>query len=55
METLAEAASCFRELAFEDPEIVCLQASHAKKAGKSHLMIAQNPVYIFTAQGGVRE
>ena len=36
-------------------DIVCLQASNAKKAGKSHLMIAQNPVYLFTTQGGVRE
>ena len=51
VETLAEAASCFKKLAFEEPEIVCLQASNAKKAGRSHLMIAQNPVYIFTAQG----
>ena len=55
VETLSEAASCFRELAFEEPEIVCLQASHAKKAGRSHLMIAQNPVYIFTAKGGANE
>ena len=55
VETLAEAAACFKELAFEEPDIVCLQASNAKKAGKSHLMIAQNPVYLFTTQGGVRE
>ena len=55
VETLAEAASYFKELAFEEPEIVCLQASNAKKAGRSHLMIAQNPVYIFTAQGGAKE
>ena len=55
VETLAEAASCFKKLAFEEPEIVCLQASNAKKAGRSHLMIAQNPVYIFTAQGGAKE
>ena len=54
VETLAEAASCFKKLAFEEPEIVCLQASNAKKAGRSHLMIAQNPVYIFTAQGGAK-
>ena len=32
-----------------------MQASNAKKAGRSHLMIAQNPVYIFTAQGGAKE
>ena len=31
------------------------KASNAKKAGRSHLMIAQNPVYIFTAQGGAKE
>ena len=55
VETLAEAASCFKKLAFGEPEIVCLQASNAKKAGRSHLMIAQNPVYIFTAQGGAKE
>ena len=55
VETLAEAVACFKELAFEEPDIVCLQASNAKKAGKSHLMIAQNPVYLFTTQGGVRE
>lgn len=55
VETLAEAASCFKELAFKKPEIVCIQASTAKKAGRSHLMIAQNPVYIFTAEGGAEE
>lgn len=55
VETLAEAASCFKELAFKKPEIVCIQASTAKKVGRSHLMIAQNPVYIFTAEGGAEE
>lgn len=55
VETLAEAASCFKELAFKKLEIVCIQASTAKKAGRSHLMIAQNPVYIFTAEGGAEE
>lgn len=31
VETLAEAASCFKKLAFEEPEIVCLQASMRKR------------------------
>ncbi|MDD7740346.1 MAG: precorrin-6A reductase [Fusicatenibacter sp.] len=52
LETQAEAVACFRELPFGDPEVVCIQAATSRLAGKSHLMIGQNPVYIFTASGG---
>lgn len=55
VETMAEAAVCIKELPFGEPEIVCIQASAAKKAGRSHLMMAQNPVYIFAFQGGAEE
>ena len=35
-----------------EAETVCLQVSRGKKAGPYHLMLGQNPVYIFTLQGG---
>ncbi|MCI5648844.1 MAG: precorrin-6A reductase [Fusicatenibacter sp.] len=54
LETQAEAAACFRELTFCDPDVVCIQTAVSKRAGNSHLMMGQNPVYIFTASGGER-
>lgn len=51
LETMAEAIKCIRELAFEEPEIISVNIAKAKKAGKHHLMMGQNPVYVICAQG----
>ena len=48
LETLAELQKATKELALPEPEIVQIQVSRIKKAGSSHLMQAQNPVYIVT-------
>ena len=54
LESVAELTGLMKELAFESTEIVCLNAARDRKAGPYHLMTGQNPVYIFTMQGGDR-
>ena len=48
LETLAELQKATKELALPEPEIVQIQVSRIKKAGSSHLMQAQNPVFLVT-------
>ena len=52
LETQAEVMNCIRELRFAHDEIVSVQISRAKTAGRYHLMSAQNPVCIITLSGG---
>jgi len=42
---------CFGELAVEEEEIVSVNISKSKKAGRYHLMAAHNPVYIGVCVG----
>jgi precorrin-6Y C5,15-methyltransferase (decarboxylating) len=51
LETLSEALRCLAALLFKEPEIVSITAARARKAGNSHLMTGQNPVYLITAEG----
>jgi precorrin-6Y C5,15-methyltransferase (decarboxylating) len=51
LETLSEALRCLAALPFKEPEIVSITAAMARKAGNSHLMTGQNPVYLITAEG----
>ncbi len=51
LETLSEALRCLAALPFKEPEIVSITAARARKAGNSHLMTGQNPVYLITAEG----
>ena len=51
VETISEANECFRELPFTDLDITQIQAAKAKKVGPYQMMMGQNPVYIFAAQG----
>lgn len=53
LETLSEALRCLSAMPFEEPEIVSVTAARAKKAGNSHLMTGQNPVYLIAAEGRV--
>lgn len=51
LETVGEAVQCLKELPFSHTEAVQVQLAKAKTLGHYHLMMGQNPVYIFTAQG----
>lgn len=50
LESLSEAMAWFRKRGWE-PEVICLQVSRSEKRGPYHMMQAQNPIYILTAQG----
>ena len=52
LESVAELTESLRE--FAEGEVACIQAARGKKAGAYHLMMGQNPVYIFTMQGEKR-
>ena len=52
LESVGELATCMKDKTLAEAETVCLQVSRGKKAGPYHLMLGQNPVYIFTLQGG---
>ena len=51
-ETFAAALDAVKILPVKDVEIVELAVSRSRKAGGYHLMTAQNPVYLFSCQGG---
>ena len=52
LESVAELTRCLGELSFGQTEVVSLSVARDRKAGHYHLMIGQNPIYIFTMQGG---
>ena len=52
LESVAELTRCLGELSFCQTEVVSLSVARDRKAGHYHLMIGQNPIYIFTMQGG---
>ncbi len=49
LESLSRSMAWFRNRGWE-PEVVCMQVSRAAKRGPYHMMQAQNPIYILTAQ-----
>ncbi len=51
VETLSQALECCRTYALEDVEVVQLSVARARKAGQLHLMAANNPVWLVSAQG----
>lgn len=51
LETIGETAECLKELPFIHRETVQVQMAKAKTLGRYQLMMGQNPVYIFTADG----
>lgn len=50
LESLSQAMAWFQKKRWE-PEVICMQVSRAAKRGPYHMMQAQNPVYVLTAQG----
>jgi precorrin-6Y C5,15-methyltransferase (decarboxylating) len=51
LESIAEAVNDLNELENVDFTVTNVSASTSKKAGSHHLMIAQNPISIFTIKG----
>ena len=50
LETVGELTACCRD--FARTEIVSLTVARDRRTGPYHLMTGQNPIYIFTMQGG---
>ena len=51
LETIAEAAEAMNALPLGEVETVLVNVSRSKKLGGYHLLVAQNPVYIFSCKG----
>ena len=52
LESIAELTDCLKYFAFEEAEVVSMTVARSRKAGPYNLMTGQNPIYIFTMQGG---
>ena len=55
LETVAETLDALRELPFGKADIVSVTAAKAKKAGRYHMMMGQNPVYVISVSGASAE
>ena len=55
LESTAELVGCMNMECFTDTQVISMNISRDKEAGKYHLMTAQNPVYIFMMQAGGNE
>ena len=53
-ETFALALDAMKTLPVHDVEMVELSVSRGRQVGGYHLMTAQNPVYLFSCQGGLQ-
>jgi precorrin-6Y C5,15-methyltransferase (decarboxylating) len=51
LETLAQTVTLFTKLPLMNKEVVQISVSRAKLLGAYHLMLAQNPVFIFSGEG----
>ena len=54
LESVAELTQCVKEIPFVTTEVVSMSVARDRKAGPYHLMMGQNPIFIFTMQGGTR-
>ncbi|MGN1025814.1 MAG: precorrin-6A reductase [Faecousia sp.] len=52
LESVAELTACLKRFAFSETEVISMSVAKNKKAGPYNLMTGQNPIYIFTMQGG---
>ena len=52
LESIAELTACMKHFAFEETEVVSMTVARNRKVGPYNLMTGQNPIYIFTMQGG---
>ncbi|MCL1811659.1 MAG: precorrin-6A reductase [Methanomassiliicoccaceae archaeon] len=53
LETVSEMTRCFSELDVEEEEVISVNISKSKKAGRYHLMTAHNPIYIGVCRGSL--
>lgn len=53
LETVGVVVACFTKFSLSQQEIVQLSVAKSHPAGKSHMMLGQNPVYILCA-GGIK-
>ncbi|MCL2033052.1 MAG: precorrin-6A reductase [Methanomassiliicoccaceae archaeon] len=51
LETISEMVRCIDELDMEEEEIMSVNISKSKKAGRYHLMTAHNPIYVGVCNG----
>ncbi|HCT92941.1 MAG TPA: bifunctional cobalt-precorrin-7 (C(5))-methyltransferase/cobalt-precorrin-6B (C(15))-methyltransferase [Lachnospiraceae bacterium] len=51
LETVEETLRVMREFPVTDTEVVSLSVARSREAGAYHMMMGQNPVYIFTFSG----
>ena len=52
LESIAEITNCMKHFAFAQSEVVSMTVARNRKAGPYNLMTGQNPIFIFTMQGG---
>ena len=52
LESVAELTQCMKTIPFAYTEVVSMSVAKDRKAGPYHLMMGQNPIFIFTMQGG---
>lgn len=52
LESVAELTMCMKHFDFAHSDVVSMTVARNRKAGPYHLMTGQNPIYIFTMQGG---
>ena len=55
LESIAELTQCMKAIPFAFTEVVSMTVARDRQAGPYHLMMGQNPIFIFTMQGGNRE
>ena len=54
LESIGELTECMKAFGFAETEVVSMSVARNKKAGPYNLMTGQNPIYIFTMQGGAQ-
>ena len=54
LESVAELTNCMKYFDFTNSEVISMTVARNRKAGPYNLMTGQNPIYIFTMQGGKR-
>ena len=54
LESIGELTQCVKDIPFASTEAVSMSVAKDRKAGPYHLMMGQNPIFIFTMQGGTK-
>lgn len=52
LESIGELTQCMKDIPFASTEVISMSVARDRKAGSYHLMMGQNPIFIFTMQGG---